>query len=380
VLSLLAFECPAQTPVTFFDTGTNWTINQSGLSSATITSDVFYGTDGNGGEAVSAWYNSPVFIDGFTAEFTYQDFGGSPGNNADGLSFDLQESGPAFLGSGGGFLGIDGLYPSANWEFNLYSPNGIGAIFHTDGSVFGYDGTGPVNISSGDPIQVTIVYTPGGAVQETLVDTVTTSTFVTNYIIGDLVSLLGNSLAYVGFTSTDGGLSSIQTVSNFSFSSATNLLNQGGAVVSSYPPEGAALPALRSIQVNFNQGVTGVTAADLLINNVPATNVTAYLPWLYVFDFPEPVMGAVTVGWATNASIMSLAGQTNVMLGGGWGYTLNRLLAPPAVEISEFMAANKSTLTDSFGESSDWIEIYNGTVSSVNLAGWSLTVNPTNLT
>ena len=380
VLSLLAFEGQAQTPITFFNTGTNWTINQSGLSSATIASNVFYGTDGSGGEAVSAWYNSPVYVEGFTAEFTYQDVGGSPGNNADGWSFDLQESGPAYLGTSGGFLGIDGLYPSANWEFNLFSGNGIGAIFHTDGTVFGYDGSGPVNISSGDPIQVTIVYTPGGAVQETLVDTVTSSTFVTNYDIGDLVSLLGNSFAYVGFTATDGGLTSIQTVSNFSFSSATNLLNQGGAVVSSYPREGAALSGLRSIQVNFNQGVTGVTAADLLINHVPATNVTAYLPWLYVFDFPEPAMGSVTVGWATNASIMSLAGQTNGALGGGWGYTLNRLLPRPTVEISEFMAANKSTLTDSFGQSSDWIEIYNGASSRVNLAGWSLTVDPTNLT
>ena len=380
VLPLCAPKCQAQEPVSFFNNGTNWTVNQSGLSSASIKSNVFHGTDGNGGEAVSAWYDYPVYIDGFTATFTYQDVGGSPGNNADGLSFNLQEYGPAFLGSSGGNLAINGLSPSANWEFNLYSPNGIGAIFHTDGGAGGYCGTGPVNVSSGHPIQVTIVYTPGGAVQETLVDTVTSSSFVTNYNIGDLVLLLGNSLATIGFTSTDGGVSSVQTVSNFSFISATNLQNQGGAVASSYPPEGAVLPGLGRIQVNFNQGVTGVTARDLLINNVPATNVTSYLPWLYVFDFPEPAPGNVTVDWATNASIASMAGQTNVALGGGWGYTLDRLLPPPNPEISEFMAANKSTLLDSFGDSSDWIEIYNGSSASMNLAGWSLTVEPTNLT
>lgn len=378
-LPFLAPPVHAQTPITFFNNGTNWTVNQSGLSSANITDNVFHGTDGNGGEAVSAWYNHPVYIDGFIATFTYQDVGGAPGDNADGATFDLQEYGPSFLGSTGGALAVNGLSPSANWEFNLYSPNGIGAIFHTDGAAYGYAGTGSVNVSSGDPIQVTIVYTPGGAVRETLVDTATSSTFVTNYNIGDLVLLLGDSLATVGFTSTDGGVSSVQTISNFSFTSATNLMNQGGAVASSYPPQGSALPGLHSVQVNFNQAVTGVTAADLLINNAPATNVTAYLPWLYVFDFPEPAMGSVTVGWATNASILSLAGATNMALGGGWGYTLDRLLPPANVEISEFMAANNATLLDSFGDSSDWIELYNGTASPIDLAGWSLTTQATNL-
>ena len=43
------------------------------------------------------------------------------------------------------------------------------------------------------------------------------------------------------------------------------------------------------------------------------------------------------------------------------------------VLISEFMASNSTTLRDGDGESSDWIEIYNGTSSQVNLAGWHLT-------
>src|SRR5208337_2548761 len=189
LLVLSAWGSMAQTGISFFDNGANWTINQSGLASANITGNVLHGTDGNGGEGVTAWYNNLVFIDGFTATFTYQDVGGSPGNNADGVSFDLQESGPTFLGGDGGSLGISGLSPSANWEFNLYIPNGIGAIYHTDGTTGGYSGTGAVNVSSGHPINVTIVYVPGGAVQETLVDTITGASFVTNYNIGDLIAL-----------------------------------------------------------------------------------------------------------------------------------------------------------------------------------------------
>ncbi|MGC9943218.1 MAG: chitobiase/beta-hexosaminidase C-terminal domain-containing protein [Verrucomicrobiota bacterium] len=210
------------TEVTFDNNGTGWTINQSGLSSANITANVFQGTDGNGGEGVTAWYDGLVFINGFVATFTYQDVGGSPGNNADGLSFDLQESGPTYIGADGGALGISGLSPSADWELNLYDPNGIGIVYNTDGTTFGYQPTGPVNVSSGDPINIAIVYAPGGAVQETLLDTVTDSSYTTNYNIGDVTSLLGSSYAYIGFSSADGGVSSVQTVSDFVFQSGTN--------------------------------------------------------------------------------------------------------------------------------------------------------------
>ncbi|MDF7800152.1 lamin tail domain-containing protein [Pontiellaceae bacterium B1224] len=50
------------------------------------------------------------------------------------------------------------------------------------------------------------------------------------------------------------------------------------------------------------------------------------------------------------------------------------------VYISEFMASNTSTSLDEFYEASDWIEIYNDSSLSINLAGWSLTDNPTHLT
>ena len=148
----------------------------------------------------------------------------------------------------------------------------------------------------------------------------------------------------------------------------------------SFPLPESSVPALRSVEVHFYQDVTGVTASDLLINNVAATNVTAYAPWQYVFEFPEPSVGNVRVNWATNANILSLAGQTNVPLDTGWSYTLDRLAPPPSLEISEFMAANKTTLLDEFGDSSDWVEIYNGTSNAVDLSGWFLTSEATNLT
>jgi len=52
----------------------------------------------------------------------------------------------------------------------------------------------------------------------------------------------------------------------------------------------------------------------------------------------------------------------------------------PSIRISEFMASNSSSLLDEDGESSDWIEIFNEAGEELNLAGWYLTDDATDLT
>ncbi len=54
------------------------------------------------------------------------------------------------------------------------------------------------------------------------------------------------------------------------------------------------------------------------------------------------------------------------------------LLAGDAI-ISEFMAVNEATIRDGFGDASDWIEIYNPGDSAVDLSGWHLTDDPSDL-
>ena len=49
------------------------------------------------------------------------------------------------------------------------------------------------------------------------------------------------------------------------------------------------------------------------------------------------------------------------------------------LHITEFMAANSTTLADEDGAYSDWIEIYNPGPTTVDLAGWRLTDDPANL-
>jgi len=48
--------------------------------------------------------------------------------------------------------------------------------------------------------------------------------------------------------------------------------------------------------------------------------------------------------------------------------------------LSEFLADNQSGLQDDDGDRSGWIELNNGSSATVNLEGWFLTDNPTNLT
>lgn len=55
------------------------------------------------------------------------------------------------------------------------------------------------------------------------------------------------------------------------------------------------------------------------------------------------------------------------------------LLAGDSPVISEFMASNDNTLEDGFGNSSDWIEIRNPTAETIDLQGWHLTDDATDL-
>lgn len=55
-----------------------------------------------------------------------------------------------------------------------------------------------------------------------------------------------------------------------------------------------------------------------------------------------------------------------------------RLLAGD-LEISEFVAANSDGLEDEDGDASDWVELHNNSTASINLGGWHLTDDATDL-
>jgi hypothetical protein len=233
---------------------TDWTLNNNGIFDSSIVNGLLSLTDGNDNEASSAFQNVGQYIGGFIASFNYQTpagAGGLPGGDG-GVTFSLQNSpdGTNALGGNGAGLGYAGITPSVAFEMNIY-PGTIGGPIHggvgirvgTNGTVGnfsnnGYTGTGSVNFTNGDIIYVQLYYMQG-VLQVLMADPTVPATYTTSYSI-NVPAFVGNNSAYIGLTGSDGGIGSIQTVTNFLYSYTTPpilALAQGapGKVVVSWP-------------------------------------------------------------------------------------------------------------------------------------------------
>jgi len=241
-------------------------------------------TDGAGGEDRGSFFSDPQFIGAFTASFVYQ-AGGSKA--ADGAAFCLQNDprGPSALGGGGGALGVgpnSAVSPSFELELNLYTGNGekVGYLIGTNGLTGSSGGNGnylapgAVQINSGDPIGITVNYA-NPLMTLTFTDAVARTSFTTNMNVGDLTQLLGTNTAYIGFTGADGGSTSIQTISDFSFLSF---------------PEASIGANGTSLFVSWPGGTPGYTLqqnSDLTTTNwVDVTNQPVLTNGLNIFTTP----------------------------------------------------------------------------------------------
>lgn len=150
------------------------------------------------------------------------------------------------------------------------------------------------------------------------------------------------------------------------------------AVSAISPVPGATVNQLTQFAVTFTKPVTGVSAADLLINGKPANSVNGSGAGPYTFYFNAPAPGSVQVSWANSPGFHDLAG--NAFVGGSsWTYSVYPGQFAGNVIISEFLADNASAngLRDEDGTLQSWIELYNRGTNTVNLLGWSLTTDPT---
>jgi hypothetical protein len=138
------------------------------------------------------------------------------------------------------------------------------------------------------------------------------------------------------------------------------------------PFAGVTVRSLTQIEVNFSEAVTGVDAGDLRVNNTAAMVVTATAANQYVFEFPEPTIGTVQVGFAAGHNIRDLATPPNNFASIGWSYLLDPNANVTAVRINELAAANVNGLRDEDNEVQDWVELFNTSSNAVSLAGWSL--------
>jgi PEP-CTERM motif len=173
-----------------------FTLNQDDSASpATIPSPGSIELTNSGiGEARSLFYDTPQNISHFSASFTYQALTTDNIDNS-GAAFVLQNS-PAGPHAVGNYSFAYGNLPNSA-AITLESMNETGV--YTNGIMSGGSAsTSPVNLFSGDPVDVALVY-DGATLHETLTDLVTSSTFSKTYLI-NLPSAIGSSIAFVGFT------------------------------------------------------------------------------------------------------------------------------------------------------------------------------------
>jgi autotransporter-associated beta strand protein len=366
-LGLGIVQVPAPTPILTSSNFSNFTLNAGqGAAPSYNNSTLQLTTSGVTGNATSSFNPTKVTVSdpaGFTASFHYYPTGGY----ADGAAFVFQTATAttASASGGGGNLGYGGgsWNTSAAVLFNIYNFNvngGIGTAFATGGTVPStYIDTAGVNgplfysnggyyYNAGQVIDVTLTYDGiGKTLTETLYGESSATSFSTVYTGIDYSAILGgpangSTTAYVGFTGATGGVSSTQTISNFSYS-----LNVGSTTGIANTIVGASNSS-SSIQIQASAaaastaGVVGPTTinslATISITNLGTRGVfepqSLTIAATGKLDLGNNDMDLPTSTGATLAQVNSLL--TTGFAGGAWnGYGIS----------SSAAAANTSHLT-----------------------------------
>jgi hypothetical protein len=114
------------------------------------------------------------------------------------------------------------------------------------------------------------------------------------------------------------------------------------------PAPGGTLAALVEVSVFFNRPMSGVDAADLFVNDQPATSVSGAAGTnRFTFNFTQPAAGLVRVGWSESHGITDLQGTAfdPAAPNASWNYTLTDTTAPVVAERAPVADATVSQLT-----------------------------------
>jgi autotransporter-associated beta strand protein len=312
------------TPVSGFGantTGNNattngtWTFNTNNVGATPVTNNVLTLTTAANNQWRSAWYNTRVPVAAFNASFVYTDVST---NGADGVVFVLQSDsrGLSALGatSGGNTLAYSGITPSAAIELNLYNGgNGpaSSSVFSTNGTLPTCASTAPVNLDSGHPIQVSLIYDGSNFLVETLTDTTSASlTYSTTYSVGNLATTLGSNTAYVGFTGSCGGSNANQTIGSFSYSSA--IFANGGNTLPATTSLSFANGSTLDLYGGPQQVVSLSGTSGAVTNTLPATLATLTVTGPATTTFGGAISdGGGQTALALTAGALTLTGSSN---------------------------------------------------------------------
>jgi hypothetical protein len=356
------FEVPAATgiagalpPGQPFDYSAGFAQDQDAFQTngnGSLSGNSFELTDGGSHEVSSIFYGSPVDIQTFTTEFTFQ----LTSPNADGFTFTIQNAGPNALGLDGGALGYQNIGESVAIKFDLYNNSGEGPDstgIYTDGAIptvpsVNLTGSG-IDLHSGHPFDARMTY-DGTTLHLRLVDMVTGASWAHPFTI-NIPGTVGGNTAYIGFTAGTGNTTAVQQILSWSY--------EPGVVP--FDPPGA--PTATGLATNGSASVAGSTITLTNGGMNQAGSVFFMTPvnvQSFNSDFDFQLTNAAADGFTF--TIQGVGPKAIGNSGGALGYT----------SIAESVAV-KFDLYSNSGEGPDSTGLYTDgaapTMPSINLTG-----------
>jgi hypothetical protein len=325
------------------------------LNGSTINSDDsrLQLTDGGDYEAGSVFYNTPINVQAFTTDFSFQ----LSSAVADGFTFTIQNTGVTALGANGGLLGYAGIGNSVAVKFDFYNNNGEG----TDSTGVYINGAVPetpavdmtssgLELNSGDSIQAHITY-DGTTLIMKLTDVISNKTFTLSQAI-NIPQTVGANAAFVGFTGGTGGNSASQKILNWTYSTQTP-----GSVTAApaFSPAGGSYTAAQSVTI------TDATSGAVIHYTTNGTTPTASSA-----TYASPI--AVGSG-STTIEALAIANSVSSTVSSA-AYTVTQTATPPPT-FSPAAGTYSSTQNVTLADSASGAIIYyttNGTTPTTSSA------------
>jgi hypothetical protein len=259
-------------------------------------------------EAGTAWYATPVNVQAFATDFTFQ----LSDATADGFTFAIQNNNATIVGASAGNLGYGYIPNSLAVKFDLFNNKGEGA----DSTGLYTDGTPPIipandmsssgiNLHSGDTMLVQLTY-DGTTLAMTITDTVTAASYSTSWIVNIPAAVNGNT-AYVGFTGGTGGEAANQEILTWTYTPGS--VTHGSVVAA--PTFSVAPGTYTSTQTVAIMDTTAGTTIHFTTNrSTPTTSSAIYTSPITVSSTETIEAMAVASGY-TNSAVATAAYTIN---------------------------------------------------------------------
>ena len=284
---------------------------------ATVAGSALQVTDGGNNEARAIWYSTPLNIQQFTTDFTFQITPAGP-NSTDGMTFAIQNQGLTAHGGIGGGLGYQGISPSVAVKFDTFNNAGEGVNstgFYTNGASPTLPATdltpSGVNLHSGDVMDAHLTY-DGTTLTLTLTDTVTNAIFTASQAI-DIPGTVGSGTAFIGFTGGTGGTVSTQNILSWTYTPTFSASSTTSATPAATPTFTLATGTYTGAQsVKIQDATSGATIYYTTDGTTPTSSSTAYT-------------GAINVGASETLKAIAVAGGWKNSAVGSTTYTIQQV-------------------------------------------------------